>query len=502
MKKFVAILATAVLGMGLALVAIAAPASAHTPVVTPSCSTLSVSLTNYATKSGNATPNTVKVVIDGTTKIDSTFGSTFTASYPLVRNTAHTWSVVVRAWDNAKYNVDKTGTTTPCLTVVTMPNFSTTEPSCTSSSGSYTVPTTTGLTYSKNSGTYPATAASTVKVTATAKAGYAITGAASWTHTFTAAASDCTVIVTPIAPTATAITQCGTTGSVAFTNTAAIHYALTSGDGKSGAWTVTATAQGSNVFAVGVSTKTFTGDLGPLITCVVLPHDPTATNIICTRDDDADTAVRSGGSITVAPVAGITYTITGGPAGTPITPIVIVSHGTAPIVTSLGVGSYLVTASGTNLDPTAVPTALTILDTSGGCLATLPFTSGTVSATDQTCTSGRLSSGSITVALDAPTLSYTLAGRTLGEVTPVAPGTYTVTMVPVTGYHIDTTTATVTVHAVSAACGELTTLAIGDDGGTLAFTGGTLVGAGILGAAALFLLAGGVLIRRSRRVQQ
>ena len=313
----------------------------------------------------------------------------------------------------------------------------------------------------------------------------------------------CATTVTPVAPTVTKATTCGTTGSVVLAaNTPSITYVLTSFDKTTGDYVVTATAQGNNVFAGNVKTTTLTGTAGAAQpTCAVLPHDPTATDIVCTNNVDTDTVSRTGGSITVTPVTGITYTITGGPTGKPITPIVIVSQGTAPIVTSLGAGTYIVTPSGANLDPKATATRLTIVDRSGDCLTTLPFTQGTVTASDPTCSNGKLSSGYITVALDPATLNYTLNGATLGEKTLVAPGTYTVAINVLPGFHTDTTSATVTVHAASAACGDLKTLAL-NDGGTLAYTGGNLVGAGFLSAAALLLIAGGLLIQRSRRQRE
>ncbi len=311
----------------------------------------------------------------------------------------------------------------------------------------------------------------------------------------------CTTTVTPVPPTVTTATTCGTTGSVVLAvDSATIHYVLTSFDTTTGNYVITATAQGNNVFAGNVTTTTLTGTAGAAQpTCTILPHDPTATDIVCTNDVNTDTISRTGGTITVTPVTGVTYTITGGPTGSPITPVVIVSKGTTPIVTApLKAGTYVVTPSGANLEPKATSTTLTIVDKSGDCLTTLAKSDGIVGAGDQTCSSGKLSSGYITVFLDPATLSYSLNGTTLGAKTFVAPGTYTVDFTAAPGSSLLRPSATVTVHAVSAACGDLKTLALGD-GGTLASTGGTLVGAGFLSAAALLLIAGGLLIQRSRR---
>lgn len=63
--------------------------------------------------------NTVKVTIDGKSVEDTTFGSSFVKTYDFSDKTvAHTWRVQVAAWDDARYNVDQSGTTTPCVAPV------------------------------------------------------------------------------------------------------------------------------------------------------------------------------------------------------------------------------------------------------------------------------------------------------------------------------------------------------------------------------------------------
>ncbi|WP_435770799.1 sigma-70 family RNA polymerase sigma factor [Nocardioides sp. SYSU DS0651] len=74
------------------------------------------------------------------------------------------------------------------------------------------------------------------------------------------------VEVTPVAPTATAISGCGTYGHVALPTTDGVRYTLTSGDGQQGPWTVTATAKAGHVLAPGAPT-TFSGDLGSHYPC-------------------------------------------------------------------------------------------------------------------------------------------------------------------------------------------------------------------------------------------
>jgi hypothetical protein len=78
------------------------------------------------------------------------------------------------------------------------------------------------------------------------------------------------VIVAPVAPTATAITTCGTDGSLVIPTTAGVAYALTSGDGKSGAYVVTATPAAGYRFAGTSQSVTFSGNLGAHTACPVV----------------------------------------------------------------------------------------------------------------------------------------------------------------------------------------------------------------------------------------
>jgi hypothetical protein len=70
-----------------------------------------------------AKTNTVKVTIDGTTVTDTTFGSSFIKSYTFDNKyVAHTYSVTATAWDSSEYNVNESGTTTPCSVPVVGPH--------------------------------------------------------------------------------------------------------------------------------------------------------------------------------------------------------------------------------------------------------------------------------------------------------------------------------------------------------------------------------------------
>lgn len=111
-KRLLASAAATALALGGLLVATAAPASAHTPQISASCSTLSVKLTQYPAKS-----NDVTVTVDGKILEKAQFTGRFEKSYPLDGTTSHTWSVAVDApdgKDGTQYDVTKSGTTEAC----------------------------------------------------------------------------------------------------------------------------------------------------------------------------------------------------------------------------------------------------------------------------------------------------------------------------------------------------------------------------------------------------
>lgn len=74
------------------------------------------------------------------------------------------------------------------------------------------------------------------------------------------------VDVVAVAPTASRVAGCGTFGSVEMPSTIGVDYQLSAGDGRQGAWVVTATSQPGHRLAVG-SPSTFDGDLGAHYPC-------------------------------------------------------------------------------------------------------------------------------------------------------------------------------------------------------------------------------------------
>ena len=105
-------------------------ASAHNASVSATCAKLSVSLTSYQASGGQ---NTVKVTVDGATKADTAFGSSYNQTFPFADETSsHTWTVQVKAWDDAGgqkgWSFTKSGTSNPCAPPDACPQLPGTQP--------------------------------------------------------------------------------------------------------------------------------------------------------------------------------------------------------------------------------------------------------------------------------------------------------------------------------------------------------------------------------------
>lgn len=111
MKRLLASAAATALALGGLLVATAVPASAHTPVVTADCTTLSVKLWAYSQKS-----NQLTVTVDGKEVESTTFQRQLTRSYDLDPTQDHTWTVSVDASDGRQYDHEQSGSTRACET--------------------------------------------------------------------------------------------------------------------------------------------------------------------------------------------------------------------------------------------------------------------------------------------------------------------------------------------------------------------------------------------------
>lgn len=161
MKKFLALLATPIAGL---LIAIAAPvavniADAHTPQVVPSCTGLSITLSNYE---GSASNNLVIVGIDNQPPGGVFFASSFSHIYAWSQTAVHSYSVQIDADRNSgpptQYDATFSGTWQPCQ----VPPSTTSTPATTSTAPTTTVPTSTtvvGTTTTTTLGSTPTTVA-------------------------------------------------------------------------------------------------------------------------------------------------------------------------------------------------------------------------------------------------------------------------------------------------------------------------------------------------------
>jgi hypothetical protein len=165
-------------------------------------------------------------------------------------------------------------------------------------------------------------------------------------------------------------------------------------------------------------------------------------------------------------------------------------------------GTYTVTAEPRYPNETILGTnswTLTVAAAGTDCgeLPTYAAFDASASATNQLCTAGSTTSGFISVVFpadDPSAVQYFIGDRELTSAnTAVAPGTYTVTAVTrdATDTILGQSSWTLTVAAVAAACGELTTLAFTGVNGNL---GGMLM-------LAMFLLIAGAGVYTSTRVR-
>jgi hypothetical protein len=323
-------------------------------------------------------------------------------------------------------------------------------------------------------------------------------------YTLSGTSTPCSWPVEPAGTAAGCDTETGitTSGDITIPTTTGVVYSIdgvvVSGKvGKApGVYTVTAAAAAGYVLAeTAISTYDVTvGGVGECLTPTT-PSDPTAQDQSC----DLETGGVVGGSITVGDLTNVDYTIDGA-AVTDLTTVVDPGEHTVVARPKAGhrlqaVGDQVVDESG------QISWTLTVV-AADNCDIQLPSHAAfpaSASATNQTCTAGSTTSGFISVAFvlvgDVSAVQYFIGDRELTTAnTAVAPGTYTVTAVArdaVNDTIEGTDSWTLTVAAVATTCGELK---------TLAFTGvnGNLGGMILLG---MFLLIGGAGVYTSTRVR-
>ncbi len=121
---------------------------------------------------------------------------------------------------------------------------------------------------------------STVTTTATANTGFVITGTTVFAHTFNAAPADCTILVTPVAPTVVTTTACGVKDTFSTNGPAGVIYTPASGSLNDGQTiTVVATAaSGYTITPEAQTTFTLTG--GTVETCTTETTPPATTTTV------------------------------------------------------------------------------------------------------------------------------------------------------------------------------------------------------------------------------
>lgn len=289
--------------------------------------------------------------------------------------------------------------------------------------GGYTIPSVVGVHYeirlggtggwtTKAAGTYPLSVGTSIQVRAIADPGWVgLTGTTEWSYTV-ADPGACLVTVTPVEPTVTTITECGTYGSVELPTTTGVSYALTAGDGLKGHWEVTATALDGYTFAGGQTTQTFSGDLGEYTECVT-PGEPTFVDSVCTAPGQ-----ESGGTYWIPDTTGVRYEVKVGDG----------------VWTHLTDGSYTVTEFPTTVSIRAIAEdGYTIVDSTG------PWTHTFESAGDCTVKTSPVAPTATPITecgvygdLDIPTTTGVSYELTAGD---GLQGYWEVTATPMPGYY-------------------------------------------------------------------
>lgn len=189
--------------------------------------------------------------------------------------TVHGW------WAPDEYSGDNSGSVTLAGTCnqVTAGTLGYAEPTCANpTQAAVILPTNTPhVGYS----TSPTPAANTsVVTTASANSGWVLTGSSTFPHTFNAAPADCTILVTPVAPTVVTTTACGVKDTFSTNGPAGVIYTPASGSLNDGQTiTVVATAaSGYTITPEAQTTFTLTG--GTVETCTTETTPPATTTTV------------------------------------------------------------------------------------------------------------------------------------------------------------------------------------------------------------------------------
>lgn len=140
----------------------------------------------------------------------------------------------------------------------------------------------------------------TYQVSATAASGYRLVGYTGPWSLVVSDAGDCIVTVTPVAPTAESITQCGMYGSIDIPEVDGVTYTV-DGNGRTGVNTVTATATAGHKLTDGPHVWVF--NLGSYTKCAATPVVSDLTPQQCTADGPGFTPAH----FSTTAVEGVTY---------------------------------------------------------------------------------------------------------------------------------------------------------------------------------------------------
>lgn len=192
--------------------------------------------------------------------------------------------------DKAKSKVFKVECAAPVLTNVT-PAAPTKVDLCGTLNDTYTIPSTTGVSYQINGQTVAANTYSgtgTVVITAVANTGYALSGTTSWTFTF--ATTPCNVTVTPATPTKADL--CGTANDTyIIPSTVGVIYKVNGVEKQAGIYQtnnnvlITASPAAPHYILQGTKVWAF---IYTNLPCVVVATPPTESDV-CGRDNDTYT---------------------------------------------------------------------------------------------------------------------------------------------------------------------------------------------------------------------
>jgi hypothetical protein len=265
---------------------------------------------------------------------------------------------------------------------------------------------------------------------------YTVTSASPWTWTpVNPAGLTCTTLVTPVSPTANAITQCDVDGSIVINPTVGVVYYIgtnvVSGTVTGLTGTVTVTARAASAAYVLTGTNSWTFHLGQPTTCLVTAVTGDCIPVNGVSSESVTLVFDNSGSSTPSTFAlgGTTYTVPGGQVA-------------KEIVGSVGTtgASYDV-----YVNNSTTPTVVTV-PSFAGCVLVTP---ADPTITQLTCSSTTVVGGTISVVLD-PDLIYSVTGPTgftainpiTGPVTNLAAGTYIVSVEAASGFELDPSVST------------------------------------------------------------